>query len=156
MLSKALKARTAGWKNPVDISFTDEITSDAITLDVFPSGGGAKYWLWVSRGVQGHPIPIGGPRQGFSRGYTPRSRKSGKYRKALSIYRYTPKTTAWGAYGGPGLRTFSHYQRYVPWWPGIAPRNFEEAVAAEMAPQYQRVMENIVRRAVRAAQREGK
>lgn len=156
MLSNALQARTEGWENPVEFSYIDEITPDAITLDVIPVGGGAKYWTWVSRGVQGHPIPMSGPRQGFSAGYTKRSRKSGKYRKALSLFKYVPKTTVWGAYGGPGTRTFYGYRRYVPWWPGIAPRHFEEQVAGEKAEQYHKLMENIVRRAVRVAQREGK
>lgn len=153
MTTKALKARTTGWAYTPDFQYKVDVEPTGIFTHVFPSGWGEQYWTWVSLGVKGHPIY---PRRKYSKGFTPRSRKSGKYPAALSIYSYTPFTTPGGGYGGAGQRYFVGYRRFVPWWPGIRPRNFEQHVAKELRPEYLRLMRNMVRRAVRAARREAK
>ncbi len=142
-VKETMGKRVENWEVPIGFSHYITIDRTGISLYVAPEGEGLRFWVWVSKGVRGHPI------------YTrrDRSRRDPRYRSALTIYRYRPKTRPGGGFGYSGVRTFVGYAAYIPWWPGIAPRDFEYYSAQELKQWYQRTMENIVRRAVRAANR---
>ncbi len=152
-LKGSLLARVANWSVVVEIALEQTIEERGITVYAYPTGEGARFWNYVSRGVPGHPIY---PRRQWStrgsyKGYTwGRSRR----RAALRLHHYRPMTRPGNVFGQPKWRQFSGFRPYVAWWPGITPRLFEENVAEELNPWYRRQMENIVRRAVRAAKRE--
>jgi hypothetical protein len=135
----------------LDMSFStgSVVTSDGITLNVVPVGRGTKIWRWVSYGTKAHWISAG-PRQ-THRGYK-------GYKPALSLARYSPKTSPYirGSYGGPGQYTTNLVYRQRVRHPGIKPRYFERSVAYNVRKDYYNIMENALRRAVRRAQREGK
>ena len=145
VVNKALAKRVRDWKVSLGFGYSITINAQGTALHVFPEGSGARYWRWVSLGVAGHPIR---PRPG-------RVGKGGRP-PALSIYRYRAKTGVGNRYGMGSWRRFQGYASYIPWWPGIAARNFEVHAANELRPEYRRLMENILRRAVRAAKREGR
>lgn len=144
LVTLALAKRVSTWNTEIGFEYRMSLDSKGVGLHVFPTGEGAKFWRWVSRGVAGHPIR---PKKMWS------PSTKGRYRAKLTLYRYSPKTTPGGGYGGTGFRQFSGYRAYVPWWPGIAARLFEEHAARELRVPYRRTMENIMRRAVRAAKR---
>jgi hypothetical protein len=151
---KALAARVANWSVVVDFETYVTVEVAGISMFVYPAGEGARFWVYVSRGVPGHPIY---PRRVWSARGSYKGQAWGRSykRAALRLHHYNPMTRAGNVYGRPRWRQFSGYRSFIPWWPGITPRLFEENVAADLKPWYQREMENIVRRAVTAAKREG-
>jgi hypothetical protein len=103
-----------------------------VGVDVYPSGSAARLWNWVSRGVRGHMIY---PRRAKALRFRPQG--VGRPRGPVQPARATSGVA------------FSRGH----WWPGIRPRKFEERIVAKLTNWYQRVSENILRRAIRRARR---
>ena len=61
---------------------------------------------------------------------------------------YTPKTTAGGGYGGPGIAPGPTVAARVVQHPGTEPRDFEAKIAKEYQPEFERVMAAAFRRAL--------
>lgn len=144
-----------GWSVMVGFNTTLEISAEGVSVYVYPIGEGARFWNYVSRGVAGHPIR---PRRQWSTRGSYRGVAWGRsYRRAaLRLHSYRAMTRPGNVYGRPKWRQFSGYRPYVPWWPGITPRLFEENVAEELRKWFLREMENAMRRAVRAAKKEAR
>lgn len=140
-IQKRLQAKVAHWKIEVKFLMTKIINEKGITVKAFPSGTGAKYWKWATRGTKGHTIRV-------KKKHTQKFHKFKRYKPALGI---PPK----GARMNPALRAAGiafRYQLFVPARPG---KFYEKQVALEYNLEFRRDMENIVKRGVRAAQREG-
>ncbi len=150
-----MRLRVANWSVVVDFETTMALTRRGWETHTYPIGEGARFWNYVSRGVGGHPIR---PRKKWSTRGSYRGVAWGRsYRRAaLRLHHYRPMTRAGNVYGQAKWRQFSSFRPYVPWWPGITPRLFEENVARDLKRWYQREMEKLLRRAVRAAKREAR
>lgn len=145
-LIKASKERTQGWKGSPDFRVWTQIDREGIHGYCEPIGPLAPYWWRVSDGVPGHWITV-------KKNTTFRKFKG--YRPALRLNKYHPSTTPSGGYGSNAYRMPPTGYRRKVWWPGIRPRRFGAHIAEQVQPMFQRDMENAVRRAVTAAQREG-
>lgn len=146
LVGRAMSARVENWKHKPNFSPEHWVSEKGIFLEAIPVGPNAKYWEWVSGGVKGHWITVKNrPTRSGKKGYKPK----------LRMYKYTPKTTVGGGYGGPG--TYQPPARFATrvWWPGIEPRDFESYIVEEVKPDFRRFMENAARRGVRRMQREG-
>lgn len=127
-----------------------KIDEDGISLNFAPQGPRKVVGIWyaVSGGTKRHAIPTK-PR--------PTRRGVGNYKPALFLARYAPRTspTLRGSYGGPGQYISNPVYRHHVMHPGIKPRYFERSVAYNVRKDFYKIMENALRRAVRAAQKEG-
>lgn len=141
-IEKRLQAKVVHWKVEVKFLMTKVINEQGIAVKAFPSGTGAKYWKWNTLGVHARTITV-------KKQFTQKLHKFKRYKPALGI---PPK----GARVRSALRAAGITFRYSLKWPGIVPKYYEKQVADEYRPGFQRDMENIVRRAVTAAQREGR
>jgi len=140
-MQKRLLAKITHWKVEVKFLMTKLINEEGVSVKAFPSGVGAKYWKWATRGTKGHTIKV-------KKKHTQKLHRFKRYKPALGI---PPK----GARVRSALRAAGiafRYQLFVPARPG---KFFEKQVAKEYNPEFRRDMENIIRRAVRAAQKEG-
>lgn len=135
---------TADWKVSPRWDHYEDITPRAIVEYLYPVGRGSDAWRWVSHGVPGRLIVV-------KKTWTHRG--IGNYKPTLKLQRYYPHTRPGGYWGGPGMYYGEPAYRQAVWWPGIAPRNFEWHIAREV--DHIAASERIVRRAVRAAQRQG-
>lgn len=142
-------AITDGWA--VQVDWDQDIIMDAhgITHNMYPSPGtpGERIWNWLTNGVAGHMIVVR-KRQTY--------RGVGEYKPALKLRRYRPFTAPGGFWGGPGSYYGPTGYRQAVWWTGIAARNFEEQLGVKIAPEYVKITEKWMRRAVKAAQKEGR
>ena len=134
-----------GWLEPPVFEQFLTVDRDGIEAGVVPTGPGAQKWNWIDRGVKGRRQRVARPARA---GYKP----------AIRFHRYYPFTTPGWKFGGAGVASgravfVSGVRGY--WWPGIAPRNFTGYILEKSRPEFRRLMENALRRAVRAAQREG-
>lgn len=146
LLEASMQKRVATWKEPPQFKALHFVTAKGIRLKMIPLGPGAQKWKWVSWGVKGRWRSV--KKTSTFRGYK-------GYRPALRLRRYAPRTFPGGFFSGPGLKYGPVAYRRRVWWPGITPRYFEKDIINEFRRTYYRVLENIVRRAVRRAQREG-
>jgi len=140
-IQKRLLAKITHWKVEVKFLMTKLINEEGISVKAFPSGVGAKYWKWATRGTKGYVIKV-------KKKHTQKLHRFKRYKPALGI---PPK----GARVRSALRAAGiafRYQLFVPPRPG---KFFEKQVAKEYNPEFRRDMENIIRRGVRAAQKEG-
>lgn len=132
------KEHVVDWKDPPGFRYRTDVSAKRTSITIYPIGRGRLIWHWLSKGVPARPI-------------YPKKKKFLKIRTG-----YAPKTAP-GAFGGPG-KAFGPtlVRKYAKKWPGIAPRRFEEYIADWYRPLYKPRMENILRRATRAAQKAGK
>lgn len=106
MLIRDLKDTVQGWSTPPTfVSKYSEPHGTRLQIDVFPTGSGALNWKRVSVGT--------GPRQ--IRAKSPRGMRFQRD--------YTPKTTAGGRYGGPGIKHGAWTTAFTVTH-SIEPRNF--------------------------------
>jgi hypothetical protein len=138
------RARVANWYTPPEFEAKASMDLTGIRVHVYPVGPGSDNWRRVSRGVEGHWIKV-------RKKHTFRRFK--KYKPALRLNRYKPKTLPSGPYGFDSKRIAPTGYRQKVWWTGIRPRHFEEYIASTLQFWYRRDAENMMRRAVRVAQR---
>lgn len=138
------EAITANWVKQPGFTVGAVVSSGGVHGWVIPFGPGAEDWHRVSRGVHGHWINV-------HKHFT--YQRVGRYKPALRLNRYSPKTFPGGGYGGIGLRRPPTAYRARVWWPGIRPRHFEEFIWGELKGETQRLLENATQRALRAARR---
>ena len=144
MLKREARQYTSGWKVKVDWKFTYRAGPEGISIVMTPSGAGAVVWRWVSGGVEGHWIRVRKTRT--RRGYK-------KYKPALRLQRYVPKTLPGGGFGGAGRRFGPVGYRYKVWWTGIRPRNFEEQIITGVYDNAVRIIRGAVTIGFRRGQR---
>lgn len=121
-----------GWKTRVDFTARTSITSNAIALNVSPTGEGAKIWGYVNSGTRPHiirPKRAGGV-LAFRGGFRAKTR---------------PGRLSSGAGGSSGRMIFTR-QVYHP---GTEARNFDELIADANRPKFKRLCENGLKRALR-------
>ena len=132
--NKVVKA----WKNPPVFQARKKISLVDMQIYVYPTGPNAEIWKYVSFGTRPHIIRP-------------------KRAKALSFQwggpgSYKPRTTTSGGYNGPGKVVggkpvaFKHVNH-----PGNKARNFEKFIARWYKTRFKKVMDDAVRRGVRAA-----
>lgn len=133
----------AHWKKRPPFEAAHEVTPAGVAVEIIPQGPLARLWYWHTFGVKGRIIQ---PRRhrAVGRALRPTGRPAG-HRTGR------PKRAALRFIGSSGDVV---YARRVK-WKGIRARRYPQRVAQAFRPQFYKIMENIVRRAVRAAQREG-
>ena len=130
----------ANWKTAVAFKATSKVSADGISVDVVPTGPGARIWGYVSRGTRPHKIKA-------------------RFAKTLVFLwggagSYRPKTKPGGKFGGPGTVTGGKVVRPQEVdHPGTKAREFEENISDDMTPWFRRTMENAWRRGIRLASR---
>jgi len=129
--------RVANWKHKPEFKARKFITTDALRLDVYPSGPNKEIYGYVTKGTRPHII-------------------TAKRAPALSFMwggpgSYQAKTTPGGGYGGPGTVTGGKRVAFKSvHHPGFKGRNFEALIRKENAAWFKQTMENAWRRAIRA------
>lgn len=137
-LVKEFEKVVAKWEHKVQFGAMKKVRQAYTSVYVFPKGPDKKIWTFVSGGTKAHAIP----------------KKSGA--KTLSFVwggpgSYVPKTAP-GVYGGPGIVISGKPVAFKSvWHPGTKPRNFEHHIRERYKPQFQKHMENAMRRGVRRA-----
>lgn len=133
------------WKHKVAFKARKRITQTEIKVYVFPTGSNAIIWGFVSKGTKGgYQIPKNPPAS---------SRDGLLHYQAV----YDARTAPGGRYGlGSGQKSGPWVSRRTVIHPGVKPREFEKFIAEEYQKEFSRVMENAMRRGIRAAQRGGK
>jgi len=120
------------WDHPVTFQARKRITSQGITLYVFPTGPNKDLWLWTTSGTRPHvivPKAAGYPLR-FRTGYKPRTGRGYRYR-------------------GPGKSVGPWVSTYKVQHPGTKAREFEKHIKRFYTPKYHRHMENALRRGAR-------
>ncbi len=130
----------ANWKHRVEFRARMFLTTDAIKLNVFAAGPNRKIWGFVTKGTRPHIIRA-------------------KRGKSLAFMwggpgSYTPKTSPPANYGGPGTVKGGkmHFPQQVK-HPGTKPRPFPAEIRKREKAWYNRTMENMWRRGLRAMQK---
>lgn len=141
-LIKRLSEVTADWKHQVTFNARKRVTPSEIKVYVFPVSN-KDIWTFVSKGTTGgYQIPRNPP---------------AKSRDGLLHYQsvYDARTAPGGKYGlGSGQKSGAWVSAKVVTHPGVKAREFEEAIAKEYQGEFTRLMENAMRRGIRAAQKE--
>lgn len=122
----------ADWEHVVEFRARKRITSEGISVYVWPTGPNAKYWIWVSGGTKAHtivPRTVGIPLK-FRTGYRPKTDTGYKYR-------------------GPGTSIGPWVSATSVEHPGIRPREFERHIARFYQPKFRKLMEAALRRGAR-------
>ncbi len=143
-IASRLEAKVEHWEIEVKMLMTKRVDEKGITIKAFPSGKGARLWRFKSFGTRMHTVRV-------KKLYTMRNWKFKSYKPALALPFKGVRRGFGPAPFQPGTLGF-RYNVIVPKRPGVF---FEKQVAAEYNKEFRRDTENIVRRAVRAAQREG-
>lgn len=125
----------ANWKHKPTFKAKKQVSTTAITLDVWPTGPNAKYWKWTSRGTRKRDIT---PKKkggvlAFPSGYTPKTRPRGP------------------SYGGSGASSGKMIFTTFVKDHKIKARKFEEAWARWAKKWFAKTMENAIRRGARSA-----
>jgi len=139
-----LEDKVSHWKIEVKFLMTKTLNEKGISVKAFPSGKGAKYWRFRSYGTAEHTVRV-------KKLNTMRHWPFKRYKPALALPGKGVIRGLGPAPFSPGTVAFRH-QVVVRAMPGLF---FEKQVALEYKDEFRRHMENIVRRGVTAAQREG-
>jgi hypothetical protein len=138
-----LEGYASGWKTPPRFETRPKLLKDGFFIEVWATGPGAINWNRVSRGVKGRWIQV--KKATTYRGYK-------KYRPALKLQRYAPRTApGGGAWGGSGRRLLPVAYRRRVWWPGIKPRHFEPHAQRALESEFKSRMRTAIRRAAKVA-----
>jgi hypothetical protein len=131
---KEYQDRVAHWKIQPVIIPDIYLDDDGVGIDVVLKGYAAKLWRFISDGVAGHFIQP-------SKDKVAMASKPGAAGAA-------------GLAGRPGAGGIGIIFSKGHWWPGIQARNWDEAISTKLRPEWVRICENILKRAVRTARRE--
>lgn len=142
---------TANWKKRPKFKAVHAISQAGVNIVVYPEESGAKIWNLLNVGVAGRTIRPNPSRRRLS--ITARKRKMGsQYRRNTKVIGRLKRPMALKFKGRGGEDVY----RYSVEWKGIKARQYTAKIAKEYSPIFYRRMENVMRRAVRAARREGK
>ena len=134
------------WKNPPVFQARKKIALTTMQVYVYPTGPNAQIWRYVSLGTRG-PYPI--PKPGNKKAKTLRFQWAGPGS-------YKPRTTTSGGYNGPGKATGPIVLRKRVMHPGIKARNFEKHIARWYKTRFHKVMNDAVKRGIRASNQAAK
>lgn len=104
------------WKNKPDMVIKDTSTQGKIARWIGPEGENRIIWVWVTKGTEEHDIPSKKDYMTFHRDYTPKTFK--------------------GFHGGPGTYSGPRVKKRLVKHPGAEPRNFEDDITRQVAPQF--------------------
>lgn len=130
----------ADWKVQPKFTTSYATTAAHIQMNLIVGGAGKPRWFWVDKGVEGRDIV---PRR--HRQPPLRHRIKGRSRRM-----FRSPTNA--ALRFPGLGGGMIFRKMVH-WTGIRARHNTERIVEEFKPEFQRRMENAIRRGMRAAAR---
>lgn len=129
----------ANWEHKPTFQGRKFITTDAIQVNVYPTGINKRIYEYVTGGTRPHIIRAkNAPVLAFMWG-GPGS--------------YKPKTTPAPSWGGPGVASGKMTYRKEVHHPGTEARNFEKFVKEQNKQWFSRTMENAWGRAIRAMSR---
>jgi len=137
-LARANAEVVSKWKKKPDFEVSHKVTKEGIRVDVIPTGPVAKLWWWHVRGVEGRTIRPRVHRQPPNRMLSRKRRRTA----SRATLRFMGREGRWV------------YRRKV-FWKGIRPKPYPQMAAKAYRPTFLRRNEKMLRRAVRAAQREG-
>lgn len=126
------------WKKRPDFEVEYQTSQVSVWVDVIPTGPVAKLWWWHVRGVEGRTI-------------RPRIHRQPPNRMLSRKRRRTASRATLRFMGREGR----HVYRRKVFWKGIRPKPYPQMAADAYRPTFLRRNENALRRAVRAAQKEG-
>ncbi len=132
----------SNWKHKVEFRARKFITVDAIKINIFAAGPHKRIWVFVTKGTKRHKIP-----------------KVPKRKGSLAFMwggpgSYIPKTSPPAKFGGPGaVRGGKMFFAKQVDHPGTKARPFPAEIRKEEKPWFNRTMENMWRRALRAMQK---
>ena len=126
-LTQLFGKTVVGWRNAPEFSRKQKISTNFISMSVFPSGLGAEQYTLVNEGAQPHIIA---PRRAgllrFQTGYRPSTKP-----RFIGSRAFTRSGRFIGA------RIVSH--------PGFEARKFDEAIAEEHLPEFVQDMQNAIK-----------
>lgn len=128
-IKKLFKQTVFGWsaaKKP-DFSFTQNVSSNSIGVNIFPSGNGADIYGLVNAGSPRHTII---PRKFFLQ-FRPGYRAATRPGSLMSSRAYRSGKTVQGS-------RVNH--------PGFKARNFTQLIAKEYAPEFTKEMQEAINR----------
>ncbi|RKX64470.1 MAG: hypothetical protein DRP42_06320 [Tenericutes bacterium] len=125
----------ADWVGRPEFEAKSFVHTTSLGVSVRPRGPVAKIWHWLSRGVAGHMVYPRIRNSWHSMRFTPRGGFGPVPPRRAVASRWT------------GVHSKGH------WWPGILPRGFEQRIVEKVKPEFRRLAENILRRAMRRARR---
>lgn len=125
------------WENEPEFKARKKVTAREISLYVYPAGPSKPIWEYVSGGTRPHTI-------------VPRRKKL----LAFQAGTYKPKTSRGGHYKGAGKviggkLAFAKKVKH----PGSKAREFEKHIARWAKPKSRKIIENALRRGLRAQRR---
>jgi hypothetical protein len=135
------------WKKQPEFVPEVETTEDGVSVAIRVQGDASKIWFYLNYGVEGHTIKPNPARRW--------KRIKARYRKMKGEYVRDPRVI--GRMREPmalkfkGIGGEDVYRKSVE-WKGIEPRDYIGEIGREYNDTFRRKIENIKRRAVRAAQ----
>lgn len=144
-LIKKFRDVIGDWEHKPNFRSKKKVTPSSVEVLINVVGSNARIWAFVSRGTTGgYQIPKNPP---------------AKSRDGLLHYQavYDARTKPRGQYSlGSGQKSGDWVSRRTVTHPGVKAREFEEVIAEQYKREFSRIMENAMRRGIRAAQRGGK
>lgn len=132
-LVKSHEIIVTNWENKPGFQARKSITSNEISVNIFPTGPNKKIWVFVDEGTKPHLIvPKRVPLLSFKTGYQPKTLAS-------------PARTVSGGGKATGPRVYAKKVQH----PGSAPRNFTKQIAKDIKPGFQKEIESAFRRVSR-------
>jgi len=145
-LIKTFDKVVANWESDVSFAARKFLRSEAIWVNVYPTGADKEVWHYVNRGTRRHIIE--------AKNYVPRGQSRPRLVFEWGGYgSYSPKTLPGGKYGMRG-------GAYGPLWffgsvdhPGNEPREFSKVIGRAYQKQFNREIKNAIARGKRKARR---
>lgn len=134
-LIKSHELVVANWKNKPTFQTRKYIKGDSIGMTVFPAGEAKEIYTYVDQGTKPHLIvPVHAKLLRFRTGYSPKTLPN-------------PARLVLQPSGGKatGPQVFAKVVHH----PGSEARNFSEAIARDLQPEFVRVIENTFRQVAR-------
>ncbi len=124
----------AGWKSDIPFKSLMKVTTDSISVYVFPTGKHKMKFIWVNEGTKPHKIE---------------GKDSRLYIPIAPYVPYTQPIAKYGGYGGyPDGRSSQGFNTpFAVEHPGIKARKFTEKITKD--EDTRRVFTNAIRRSIR-------
>lgn len=133
------KKRTSNWQSDVSFAARKFIRTDAVWLNVFPTGEDKMVWHYVNKGTKSHIIqPVNARFLVFD---------------WAGFGSYTPKTDIGDVYGVAGGNVGETQFRDIVFHPGSEARDFSGHIGRGYKNEFKREIRNAIARGKRAARR---
>jgi hypothetical protein len=129
LLVKSHNLVVANWKNKPEFQTRKYIKSDSIRMTVYPTGEAKEIYGYVDQGTKPHLIvPVHAKLLKFKTGY-------------ISKTLARPARTVPGGGKATGPQVFAKVVHH----PGSEPREFSKAIAGDIQPDFNRIIDNTFR-----------